>query len=138
MYVAPANYHLLIENDKTFSLSVDDKVNYSRPAIDVLFKSASEAFGSALIAVILTGASSDGADGLKAIKENGGLAIVQDPKKAESEMMPRSAIEACNVDHILALEEIPILLQETVMGQSRGVWKIKSSQKGDKGNETGF
>ena len=68
VYIAPPNYHLLIENDRTFALSVDKKVNYSRPSIDVLFETASEVYGSSLIGVVLTGARSDGAKGLKKIK----------------------------------------------------------------------
>jgi two-component system chemotaxis response regulator CheB len=72
VYLAPANYHLLIEADKTFSLSADEKVNFSRPSIDVLFETAAEAYGAGLIGVILTGASRDGAAGLRRIKEKEG------------------------------------------------------------------
>ena len=106
VYMAPPNYHLLIENDRTFSLSIDEKVNYSRPSIDVLFESAADAYGPGLAGVILTGASSDGANGLKKIKQNGGVAIVQDPESAEARIMPQAAIEACEVDFVLPLEEI--------------------------------
>ncbi len=112
VYFAPANYHLMIERDKTFSLTVDEKVNYSRPSIDVLFESAAETYGSALMGIILTGASADGANGLKTIKDNGGLTVVQDPDTAEFKIMPLSAIKASNVDHILPLDEIPRLLLE--------------------------
>jgi len=112
VYVAPADYHLLIENDKTFSLSVDERVKYSRPSIDVLFETAVEAYGPELIGIILTGASSDGACGLKMIKDRGGLTIVQDPETAKSNLMPLSAIETAPIDHILALEDIPKLLLE--------------------------
>lgn len=114
VYVAPANYHLLIERNRTLSLSIDDKVNYSRPSIDVLFESAARTYHDSLIGVILTGASSDGAAGLKAIKEYGGLTIVQDPTTAESPFMPAAAIRSCQVDLIVTLEEIPKAILRTL------------------------
>jgi two-component system chemotaxis response regulator CheB len=110
IYIAPPNYHLLIERDETFSLSVDPKVNYARPSIDVLFESAADAYTTQLIGVVLTGANNDGALGLRRIKEQGGLAIVQDPRTAESSSMPEAAIAATPVDYILPLEEIIQLL----------------------------
>jgi len=110
IYLAPSGYHLLIERDRTFSLSVDDKVHYARPSIDVLFESAAEAYGAKLIGVILTGANDDGAAGLAAIKGQGGLAIVQDPTTAEVPYMPQSAIKATVVDHVLDLAAIGRLL----------------------------
>ncbi len=106
IYFAPPNFHLLIEEDKTLSLSVESKVNFARPSIDVLFESAAFAYGSALIGIILTGANNDGALGLKKIKEYGGLTIVQDPKTSEVDIMPLSAIEATKVDHIFSLQKI--------------------------------
>lgn len=106
IYITPPNYHLLIERDETFSLSIDPKVNYARPSIDVLFESAADVYKDHLIGVILTGANSDGANGLRRIKEYGGLAIVQDPATAESASMPAAAIAATQVDYILPLEEI--------------------------------
>jgi len=118
VYIAPPNYHLFIESDRTFSLSIDEKVNYSRPSIDVLFESAVDAYGSALAGVILTGASADGAEGLKKIKHNKGLAIVQDPQSAEAWAMPRAAIEACEVDYVLPLDEIGKVLVE--LGMKKG------------------
>lgn len=110
VYFAPANYHLLIEQDRTFSLSAEEKVKFSRPSIDVLFESAAEACRSGLIGVILTGASDDGAQGLLRVKEGGGLAIVQNPAVAEHAAMPRAAQEASNPDHVLAVWEIAELL----------------------------
>ena len=117
VYIAPANYHLLIERDKTFSLTIDERVNFARPSIDVLFESAAEAYKNKLIGVILTGANNDGAKGIKRIKEYGGLAIIQDPETAESSTMPASAIAAClygrqaiEPDYILSLEKIVQLL----------------------------
>lgn len=111
-YFAPPNYHLLIEDDRTFSLSVDEKVNYARPSIDILFESAADVYGGDVIGVILTGANNDGALGLRLIKERGGLAIVQDPGTAESPLMPQAAIEATQVDYVLALPAIARLLME--------------------------
>ncbi|MBC7607190.1 MAG: chemotaxis protein CheB [Burkholderiales bacterium] len=113
VYIAPPNYHLMIERDKTFSLTVDERVNYARPSIDVLFESAAEAYKNKLIGVILTGSSSDGTAGIKKIKEYGGLTIAQDPKTAESAYMPASAIAAIKVDYILSLEDIIDLLIKT-------------------------
>jgi len=110
VYFAPANYHLLVEQDRTFSLSSEEKVNYSRPSIDVLFESAAEACRSGLIGVILTGASDDGARGLLRVKEHGGLAVVQNPATADHAAMPRAALEAANPDHVLAVWEIAELL----------------------------
>ena len=115
IYTAPANYHLLIEHNRTFALTIDEKVNYSRPSIDVLFDAAAQVYGSRLIGIVLTGANADGAKGLKTIKAHGGLAIVQDPDTAESEVMPASAIEACQVDYIAPLEKIPEILLKIVM-----------------------
>ena len=110
VYFAPPNYHLLIEKDKTFSLTIDERVNYARPSIDVLFESAAEAYKNKLIGIILTGSNSDGTNGIKRIQECGGLAIVQDPKTAEAAYMPISAISAIQPDYILSLEDIIKLL----------------------------
>ena len=106
VYVAPANYHLLLERDMTLSLSSAEKVNFSRPSIDVLFESAADALGAALIGIILTGASSDGARGLKRIQERGGFTIVQDPETAEAPVMPQAALALCRADCTLPPEAI--------------------------------
>ncbi len=106
VYFAPANYHLLIEEDETLSLSVEDRVNYARPSIDVLFETAAYVYNKKLIGIILSGASKDGSEGLKKIKEQGGLTVVQDPETAEAEMMPKAAIAATKIDHILPLNKI--------------------------------
>lgn len=106
IYFAPANYHLLVEEDRTFSLSVDPKINYSRPSVDVLFESAIDVCREKVIGVVLTGANNDGAAALKLIKEIGGLTIVQNPNEAEVNAMPRSAIRAHKPDFILTLDEI--------------------------------
>lgn len=105
-YFAPANYHLLVEEDMTLSLSVEKKVNYSRPAIDVLFESAAYSIGSKVVGIILTGANTDGSCGLNRIKANGGLAIVQSLETAEATAMPQGAIDTVPVDFILPLPEI--------------------------------
>ncbi|MBU0483866.1 MAG: chemotaxis protein CheB [Proteobacteria bacterium] len=110
IYFAAPNYHLLIEQDKTFSLSVDQRVRYARPSIDVLFETAARAYGCKLIGVILTGANNDGASGLAMIKKAGGLTIVQNPETAEVASMPKAAIAACAVDFILDLPDIVKLL----------------------------
>ncbi len=109
-YLAPPGYHLLIEPDRTFSLSVDARVNYACPSIDVLFESAAEVFGPSLVGIVLTGANADGAKGLRKIKQCGGLAIVQNPKSAEAAYMPQAAIEAVKADHVVELEDIALLL----------------------------
>jgi two-component system chemotaxis response regulator CheB len=110
IYLAPAGYHLLIEDDQTFGLSVDPRVNYCCPSIDVLFESAADVFEESLIGVVLTGANGDGGQGLKRIKAHGGLAIVQNPRTAESPYMPQAALEAAAVDHVVDLENLAPLL----------------------------
>jgi two-component system, chemotaxis family, protein-glutamate methylesterase/glutaminase len=111
-YLAPAGYHLLIESDRSLSLTVDERVNYSCPSIDVLFKTAADVFAQSLIGIVLTGANADGAQGLKAIKARGGLTVVQDPQTAAAMAMPRDALEATPVDHVLPLERIASLLTQ--------------------------
>lgn len=106
VYFAPPDYHLLIEKDFSLSLSTDEKVNYSRPSIDVMFQSAAWAFGPEVLGVLLTGANHDGAAGLKAIYQNGGFTIVQDPTNAVSGIMPQSAINLFRPHSILPLENI--------------------------------
>lgn len=110
VYIAPPNYHLLIELDRTFTLEVSPRVNYARPSIDVLFESAVDVYGDKLIGIILTGANFDGSQGLKLIKERGGVAIVQDPVTAQADSMPRQAIAVASVDHVLPPNKIATLL----------------------------
>jgi two-component system, chemotaxis family, protein-glutamate methylesterase/glutaminase len=112
IYFAPANYHLLVERQKTFALSLDAKINYSRPSIDVLFETAAEAYCQRLVGVVLTGANADGAAGLARVKEMGGLTIVQSPDSAEVATMPRAAIESTQVDHVLKLHDIGSFLSK--------------------------
>jgi len=117
-YVAPPNYHILVEQDETLSLSVEPKVNYARPSIDVLFETAANTYGNGLIGVILTGANSDGSKGLKRIVELGGIAIVQNPKTSEFDSMPMAAIATTKVDYILELREISTKLAEIIGGKN--------------------
>lgn len=100
VYVAPSDYHLLFEKNKTFSLDFSEKVHYSRPSIDVSFESAADAYGATVIAVLLSGANSDGSEGLNLIRNAGGLAIVQDPLEASVAYMPQQAIDNFQVDYI--------------------------------------
>ena len=110
VYIAPPNYHLLVERNETFSLSIDQRVNYARPSIDVLFESAALVFQNYLIGILLTGANNDGASGIKKISESGGLTIVQDPETAESPYMPTAAIEVTTPDYVLDLKKIKKLI----------------------------
>ncbi|MCH2496735.1 MAG: chemotaxis protein CheB [Erythrobacter sp.] len=111
IYFAPPDYHLLVETAETLALSSDEAVNHSRPAIDVLFETAADAFGSALAALVLTGANHDGAQGLKAVCETGGRAFVQDPATAEVATMPEAALAACPAALTIRLDDIPNALQ---------------------------
>jgi two-component system chemotaxis response regulator CheB len=112
LYFAPSGYHLSIENDRSFSLSCEERVSYARPSIDVLFASAADAYGKSLAAVLLTGANYDGASGLAGIRIAGGFTIVQDPSTAEVPTMPEAAIRRMTPDLILPLAEIHSLLRK--------------------------
>ena len=111
VYIAPANYHLLVELDGTLGLSVDEPVNYARPSVDVLFESAAMAFGPGLIGVLLTGAGRDGSQGLLTIQQLGGQTLVQDPQDALADSMPLSALQVLTPDAILPLEALADRLQ---------------------------
>jgi len=102
VHVAPANYHVLIENGYA-SLTVEEPVRFSRPSIDVMFNSIADTYRSAAIGVVLTGANEDGAQGLAQIVKRGGLALVQDPRTAEIPIMPQAAIRAVPKSEVLAL-----------------------------------
>lgn len=105
VYLAPADYHLLVDTD-SFALSTEAAVRHSRPSIDVLFETAADTFGASLIAVILTGASDDGARGCLKVKQRGGTVIVQDPLTAECPLMPQSALRSTQVDRVLAIGHV--------------------------------
>ena len=106
LYVAPPNYHMLVENDGCLSLSSEEEVLFSRPSIDVLFESAADAYGPALGGIVLTGANEDGASGLRAIAAAGGTAVVQQPSLAMVAAMPRAALNACPTAQVMTLEAI--------------------------------
>lgn len=112
VYFAPPDYHLLIEDDRSFSLTVEEPVLYSRPSIDVLFESAADIYGDALIGIILTGANSDGAKGLKTVEEAGGVTIVQNPLTAQAKVMPEAALKECPGATIMDLQQISTYLQK--------------------------
>ena len=106
VYIAPPDYHLLIEDDLTFSLTSDIETSYSRPSIDVLFESAAEVYKEKLIGIILTGANHDGTEGIKKIKKFKGLTIAQTPGTAPFPTMPQSAINAGGILFTYDLKDI--------------------------------
>ncbi|MFI6874692.1 chemotaxis protein CheB [Streptomyces sp. NPDC050400] len=106
VYVAPPDQHLCVRDDGTLFLTREDRVNYARPAADPLFESAAKAYGSGIIACVLTGADGDGARGVEAVKDHDGTVIVQDPETAEFHGMPKAAIGTGQVDHVLPLAAI--------------------------------
>lgn len=106
VYFAPAGYHLLVEVERSFALSIDEPVNYVRPSIDLLFESAARAYREALLGIVLTGANADGAQGLMRIRSAGGTAWIQSPAEAASNTMPRAALEAAGADEVLTLLEM--------------------------------
>ncbi|MDP2415303.1 chemotaxis protein CheB [Daejeonella sp.] len=112
VYFAPADYHLLLEPDRSFTLDFSEPVHFCRPSIDVTFQSVSDVLGSKVIGVLLSGANRDGANGIKYIGDKGGLTVVQDPQEAEVNTMPQSAIALTQVDLILKNEELFNLFDE--------------------------
>ena len=110
VHLAPSGYHLLVESDLHFALSIDPRVNHARPSIDVLFHSAAEAWRGGLLGVVLTGANADGAAGLRRIRQLGGLAVVQSPADAEAAAMPQAALEVAGADYCVPLPDIAPLL----------------------------
>lgn len=112
IYLAPADYHLLLEQDGSFSLDDSEKVNYSRPSIDVCFESAADVLGSALTGVLLSGANADGTNGMKAIKKQGGRIVVQLPETAQVAFMPQQAILSAEPDLILDIPGMITMLNE--------------------------
>jgi len=110
LYFAGSGYHLSVERDHSFSLSCEAPVHFARPAIDYLMESAADAYGAALVGILLTGANQDGAAGMAAIGRAGGLTVVQDPKDAEVPTMPQEAIRLRRPDLVLSLDEIHTLL----------------------------
>ncbi len=115
IYFAPPDYHMLIETNGVISLSVEDPVLFSRPSIDVLFESAADVYGSRLAGIILTGANADGANGLKAIADVGGVSVVQNPAQAYAPFMPAAALKSCPEANVMGLSEIADFLQKGVV-----------------------
>ena len=115
IYVAPPDYHTLVEPGH-FALSTEAPVRYSRPSIDVTFSSAADSYAHRTVGIILTGANSDGAEGLRRISDRGGLALVQDPKSAESKLMPTSAQRAVPRARVMSLEGIVAYLSTLPAG----------------------
>lgn len=112
VHLAPAGYHLYLENDGQFMLSIDPKVCFVRPSIDVLFESAADCYRSRLLAVVLSGANDDGARGLQSVRGKRGYAIVQDPAEAEMAQMPTAALRLAGADEIRTLSEISTRINE--------------------------
>ena len=106
IYIAPPDYHLLIENKDTFSLDSTEKIHFSRPSIDVTFESVAEIFTNRVMGILLSGANADGAAGLACIKEMGGHTLVQSPESAEMSIMPQQAINRNIVDRIVEPTQI--------------------------------
>lgn len=106
IYIAPSDYHLLFEKDDILSLDASEKINFSRPSIDVSFESAAEIYGSQLTAILLSGANSDGTNGAIAIQKAGGIVVIQKPETASMSYMPNNAIQNMAPDYILDVEEI--------------------------------
>lgn len=117
VYLAPAAYHLQIESDRSFSLSIDEPVHYSRPSIDVLFESAANVYKQALIGILLTGANEDGAEGIAVIQNQGGTILIQDPKTASSPEMPSAGIRLTNTTHIYSLQDIANQILRLTQGE---------------------
>ena len=107
VYLCPADYHVLLEKDYSFSLDYSERVHFSRPSIDVTFRSAADVFGPGLICLLLSGGNADGAEGMEYAKERGGLAVAQDPATADVPYMPQQAISRMKVDFIVPADEIP-------------------------------
>jgi two-component system chemotaxis response regulator CheB len=106
IYVAPSDYHLLFETNGDLSLDISEKVNYSRPSIDVCFESAAHVYGASLTGILLSGANADGTYGLQKIKKVGGVVVIQDPETAEMPFMPKTALDNNAPDFVLGIEEL--------------------------------
>jgi two-component system chemotaxis response regulator CheB len=116
VYLAPGGYHLLLERDGALSLSVDEPVRFARPSVDVLFDSAAHVHRERVLAIVLSGANDDGAQGVRRVKAAGGMVVVQDPASAVATDMPRAALAAVRPDHCVKPEELPKLLQVLCTG----------------------
>ena len=115
IYICPADYHVLVEKDFTFSLDDSEKINFSRPSIDVVFRSAAEVYRQDLLCVLLSGANGDGSAGLKFVQELGGITVVQDPADAQVPYMPQQALKTLTPDYVLESSRIAALLNSKVV-----------------------
>lgn len=116
IYFAPPDYHLLVDDGPSLALSMDPPVEHSRPSVSVLFESAAAVYGPRLLAVLLTGAGSDGASGLQAVQRAGGTTVVQQPASARMPQMPEAALARVTADHVLTLEDIMSLFEALPCG----------------------
>lgn len=114
-YIAPANYHLLIEKDKTFALDYSEVVKYSRPSIDITFECVANIYGKKALGILLSGANSDGAYGLLLMKQKGAKCYVQDPKTAEVSTMPQSALDNGAAHEVIALNRIGLFIKQAAL-----------------------
>ncbi|RYY62216.1 MAG: chemotaxis protein CheB [Chitinophagaceae bacterium] len=115
IYICPADYHTLVEKDFSFSLDDSEKINFSRPSIDVVFRSAADIYREKLLCVLLSGANADGAAGMKYAQELGGVTVVQDPADAQVPYMPQQALKMLNPDYVLESSRIAALLNSKVV-----------------------
>lgn len=106
IYIAPSDYHTLIEQNKSFSLDYSEKVNYSRPAIDVTFQTGAEAYKTKLVCMLLSGSNADGVNGLRSVQAWGGTAVIQDPSTAQVSYMPEQAAAQLKIDYTLRIEDM--------------------------------
>lgn len=120
LYLCPPDYHVLVEQDHSFSLDYSERVHFCRPSIDVTFLSAAEAYTSRLLALLLSGGNADGSEGLLSVKERGGVTLVQDPATAEVAFMPARAIDSVKPDLVIQAAEIPPFIRKLGAGLPPG------------------
>lgn len=111
VYLCPADYHVLVEQDHSFSLDYSERVNFSRPSIDVTLRSAADVYGAGVIALILSGGNADGTEGMQYVKNQGGFTIIQDPATAEVPYMPQQVLHRVEVDLVVPTDELPGLIR---------------------------
>ncbi len=112
IYLAPANYHLIIELGNQFSLSTIENINYSRPSIDIILESGAKIFRQKMVGILLSGANKDGAKGMYHVKKNGGITIIQDPETCQVRTMPEAACKLTKIDHSYTIEQIISYINE--------------------------
>jgi two-component system, chemotaxis family, protein-glutamate methylesterase/glutaminase len=112
VYLAPANYHMSVELGNHFALSTEEMVNNSRPAIDITLGSCAFVYKEKLIGILLSGANKDGALGMKQIHDRSGLTIVQEPEECMIDTMPKAALAATEIDHVMKVDQIVGFLKE--------------------------